>query len=31
MAIALDCDDSSLKLDLHHIDPKPVLKEKGLL
>jgi heterodisulfide reductase subunit B len=31
MAIALDCDESSLKLDLHHVDPAPVLKDKGLL
>lgn len=31
LAIALGCDQESLKLDLHYIDPKPILKEKGLI
>jgi len=31
MAVALDCDESALKLDLHHIDTKPLLEKKGLL
>lgn len=31
MAIALDCSESALGLDLHYIDPGPILKEKGLL
>ena len=31
MAIALGCAEDSLKLDLHYIDPKPILQEKGLL
>lgn len=31
MAIALGCPDESLGLDLHHIDPNPVLADKGLL
>ena len=31
MAIALGCPEESLKLDLHHIDPVPILKEKGLI
>jgi heterodisulfide reductase subunit B len=31
LAIALGCDQDSLKLDLHYIDPKPILKEKGLI
>jgi len=31
MAIALGCDQESMKFDLHYIDPKPLLKEKGLI
>lgn len=31
LAIALNCPKQSLKLDLHYFDPKPVLKEKGLI
>jgi heterodisulfide reductase subunit B len=30
MAIALGCSKESLKLDLHYIDPAPLLKAKGL-
>ncbi len=30
-AIALGCPNKSLRLDLHYIDPKPILKEKGLI
>ena len=31
LALALDCPEESLKLDLHYIDPKPLLKERGLI
>ncbi len=31
MALALGCPEKDLRLDLHYIDPKPILKEKGLL
>ncbi len=31
MAIALDCSEKSLGFDLNYIDPKPILKEKGLI
>lgn len=31
MAIALDCPVQTLRFDLHFVDPKPVLKEKGLI
>lgn len=31
LAIALGCDQESLKLNLHFIDPAPILKEKGLM
>ncbi len=31
LAIALGCPQDSLRLDLHYIDPKPILKEKGLI
>jgi heterodisulfide reductase subunit B len=31
MAIALGCSEESLKLDLHYVDPKPILNEKGLI
>lgn len=30
MALALGCDESALRFDLHHIDPKPVLAGRGL-
>ena len=30
-AIALGCSEESLKLDLHYVDPKPLLREKGLV
>ncbi len=31
MAIALGCPEKSLRFELHHIDPKPILKDKGLI
>jgi len=31
LAIALGCPQDSLRLDLHYINPKPILKEKGLI
>jgi len=31
MALALGCPEKDLRLDLHYIDPKPLLIEKGLL
>jgi heterodisulfide reductase subunit B len=31
MAIALGCPEKALSLNLHYIDPKPILKEKGLI
>ncbi len=31
MALALGCDESVLRLDLHHIDPGPLLRRKGLI
>ncbi|MDP6065727.1 MAG: CoB--CoM heterodisulfide reductase iron-sulfur subunit B family protein [Alphaproteobacteria bacterium] len=31
MALALGCPETALRLDLHHIDPKPVLAQKGLV
>lgn len=31
LAIALGCPEESLRLDLHDVDPKPVLKKKGLI
>ena len=31
LAIALGCPEESLRLDLHYIDPKPILIEKGLI
>jgi len=31
MAIALGCPEKSLRFDLNSIDPKPILKEKGLI
>ncbi len=30
MALAFGCDDEALRLDLHHIDPMPALKARGL-
>lgn len=30
MAIAFGCDESALRFDLHHIDPLPTLKARGL-
>ncbi len=31
MAIALGCQENDLRFDLHYINPKPILKEKGLI
>jgi heterodisulfide reductase subunit B len=31
MALALGCPEESQRFDLHYVDPKPVLKQKGLL
>ncbi len=31
LALALGCPEESLRLDLHHIDPKPVLEGRGLI
>ena len=31
MAIAFGCKEKDLGFELHHIDPKPILKEKGLI
>jgi len=31
LAIALGCPEESLRFDLNYIDPKPILKEKGLI
>lgn len=31
MAIALGCEESVLRFDLHHIDPRPVLSGRGLV
>lgn len=31
MAVALGCPEEVMRFDLHHIDPRPVLKEKGLI
>lgn len=31
MAIALGCPEETLRLDLHFIEPKPILKQKGLI
>jgi heterodisulfide reductase subunit B len=31
LAIALGCPEASLRLDLHFVDPRPVLKRQGLL
>ncbi len=31
LALALGCEEKDLRLDLHHIDPGPLLKKKGLI
>ena len=31
LAIALGCREEALRFDLHYVDPKPVLKQKGLI
>ena len=31
LAIALGCPEDTLRFDLHYVDPKPILKEKGLI
>jgi heterodisulfide reductase subunit B len=31
MAIALGCEEKDLRFDLHYVDPKPLLKQKGLI
>jgi len=31
LAIALGCPEETLRLDLHYVDPKPILKEKALI
>ncbi|MFC2163502.1 CoB--CoM heterodisulfide reductase iron-sulfur subunit B family protein [Acidobacteriota bacterium] len=31
LAIALGCPEETLRLDLHYVDPKPILKEKDLI
>ena len=31
MALALGCDESEVRLDLHHVDPNPLLNQKGLV
>jgi heterodisulfide reductase subunit B len=31
LAIALGCPEESLRFDLHYIDPKPILRDKGLI
>jgi len=31
IAIALGCPEEALRFDLHYVDPKPILKEKGLI
>jgi hypothetical protein len=31
LAIALGCPEETLRFDLNFIDPKPILKEKGLI
>ena len=31
LAIAMGCGEESLRLDLHYIDPKPLLRQKGLI
>ncbi|MGD2246224.1 MAG: CoB--CoM heterodisulfide reductase iron-sulfur subunit B family protein [Candidatus Aminicenantes bacterium] len=31
LAIALGCPEETLRFDLHYVDPKPILKDKGLI
>jgi heterodisulfide reductase subunit B len=31
LALAMGCGEESLRLDLHYVDPKPVLRQKGLI
>jgi len=31
LAVALGCPEKSLRLDLHYVNPKPILKEKGFI
>jgi len=31
LALALECPEEALRLDLHYVDPKPLLREKGLI
>ena len=31
LAIAMGCEEKDLRLDLHYVDPKPLLQEKGLI
>ena len=31
MALALGCEESEVRLDLHHVDPNPLLNQKGLV
>jgi len=31
LAIAMGCTEESLRLDLHYVDPKPLLRQKGLI
>jgi len=31
LAIAMGCGEDSLRLDLHYVDPKPLLRQKGLI
>jgi len=31
LAIAVGCGEESLRLDLHYVDPKPLLRQKGLI
>jgi heterodisulfide reductase subunit B len=31
MALALGCEEKDLRFDLHYVDPKPLLKQKGLI
>jgi heterodisulfide reductase subunit B len=31
LAIAMGCEEKDLRLDLHYVDPKPLLRQKGLI
>jgi hypothetical protein len=31
MAIALGCGEKDLRFDLHYVNPKPLLEQKGLI